>query len=242
MRRALVEAHDAVGPERFLDADRRFGRQRERASIDVRAEDDLLVVNLCQLGQAEDLKAAAVGQDRSVPAHKPVQAAQFFDTSAPGRSAKWYVLASTICTPAAFKLLGRQPFDGGRRPDRHEGWRLDHAVRRAPQTGPTREVASLCSTSNRKALAVICSSASGRGEASETNRADRREPPRPEFAVRTGRQRVGLHELVANHPAEDERIGDLEFIRLARLEAIRLAPAAVDDPSSRKRDRRCWNS
>ena len=49
----------------------------------MRSEDDLFVINRRQLGEAEDLKPAAVGQNRAVPIHQPVQAAQLFDDVGP---------------------------------------------------------------------------------------------------------------------------------------------------------------
>ena len=45
-------------------------------------------VSLARAGQAEDLEAAGIGQDRAVPAHERVQAAERGTTSSPGRRAR----------------------------------------------------------------------------------------------------------------------------------------------------------
>ena len=45
-------------------------------AVDVRLEGDALVGDLAQLGEAHHLEAAGVGEDRPVPAHEAVQAAE----------------------------------------------------------------------------------------------------------------------------------------------------------------------
>ncbi len=49
--------------------------------------------------------------------------------SAPGRSARWYVLPRMICAPSRSTIVRRQRLHGRLRADRHEDGRLDRAVR-----------------------------------------------------------------------------------------------------------------
>src|SRR5262249_42236749 len=73
---ALVEGHDHVRAELLLDGDGHLRGQAALAAVDVGAEGDPVLVQAAQVGQAEDLEAAGVGQDGAVPAHEAVQAPQ----------------------------------------------------------------------------------------------------------------------------------------------------------------------
>ena len=75
VREALVEHHRDVRAELRLDVGRLLGRQQVRRAVEVRSEVRALLVDRPAVGQAEHLVAAAVGQDRLVPADEPVQAA-----------------------------------------------------------------------------------------------------------------------------------------------------------------------
>ena len=72
----MVQAHGHVGPQRFLDRDRALGRQLQEPAVEVRSKRHALVGDPVAIGQAEHLKSAGIGQDRTVPAHERVQAAQ----------------------------------------------------------------------------------------------------------------------------------------------------------------------
>jgi hypothetical protein len=74
--RAFVEGHDDVGPQQALDLHRAFGREHVPRSVEMAGERDAFLGDLAQVRQAHDLIAAAVGQDRAVPAHEFVQPAQ----------------------------------------------------------------------------------------------------------------------------------------------------------------------
>jgi hypothetical protein len=87
IRRALVERHDDVGAERLLDLDRALGVSSSGRAVDLAREAHAAVGDL-GLRQREHLEAAAVGEDRSVPAHERVQPPSFATSSSPGRSAR----------------------------------------------------------------------------------------------------------------------------------------------------------
>ena len=75
-RRAFVERHDDVGVEQALDLDRALGAEHVHRPVEVALEADPLLALLGQLGEAHHLIAAAVGQDRPLPAHEAMQPAQ----------------------------------------------------------------------------------------------------------------------------------------------------------------------
>ena len=81
---ANVEHHRDVDPERFLKRDHVLGREAMFAAVEVRAERHAVVIEIAARFQTEHLKAAAVGEDRPVPGHEPVQAAQFDERFASG--------------------------------------------------------------------------------------------------------------------------------------------------------------
>ena len=93
-------------------------------------------VDLARLGEAEDLEAAAVGEDRPVPVHEAVQAAQLGDQLVAGPQGEVIGVAEDDAAPASRELLGRQPLDGGLGADGHEDRRLDDAVRRVQPAPP----------------------------------------------------------------------------------------------------------
>jgi hypothetical protein len=74
--RAFVELHHDVRVQRALDLHRDFRRQEQLAAVDRRGELDALFRDLAHRAQRKHLEAAGVGQDRLVPAHEAVQAAE----------------------------------------------------------------------------------------------------------------------------------------------------------------------
>jgi hypothetical protein len=74
-RRAVVEGHRNVGAERALHVHRVFGRQRDFAAVDGRAEAHAFLRDLAQRRQAEYLETAGIRQDRPLPVHEAMQPA-----------------------------------------------------------------------------------------------------------------------------------------------------------------------
>ena len=80
----MIERHDDIGTERLFDFNRRFGRDEMRRAVDVRLKRHALVSDLAEFRQTENLKPAAVGQNRTRPSGKGVQPAQFRHDLMPG--------------------------------------------------------------------------------------------------------------------------------------------------------------
>ena len=72
----VVEHHRHVAAQGFLDGHGPLGRNGHQPAVDVGAENGLLLGHLDETGQAEELEAAAIGEDWPVPAHEPMQPPQ----------------------------------------------------------------------------------------------------------------------------------------------------------------------
>ena len=75
----MVEHHGDVAAQALLRLDGALRRQGVLRSVDVRPERHAVVRQRTEVAQAEDLEAAAVGQDRAVPRHEAVEAAEALD-------------------------------------------------------------------------------------------------------------------------------------------------------------------
>ncbi len=99
-----------------------------RAAVQMRLKRIPLLGNPGEFGQRENLKAAAVGQNRMVPVHEAVQAAEMVDHLASGPQIEMIRVAQNNLSPDRFQLLGGHGLDRGLSPHRHEDGRLDVAV------------------------------------------------------------------------------------------------------------------
>ena len=84
--------------------------------------------DLAQRLEAEDLKAARVGEDGRAPVHEPVKAAVFSDDPESRPQPQVEVLPSTICAPLAATSSGDMAFTVVGT-DRHECRCVDAPVR-----------------------------------------------------------------------------------------------------------------
>ena len=123
----VIEHHRDVAAECLLDLDRVFRGQPDDRAIEVAFEGSGLFGDLVQIAEAEDLETAAVGEDRAVPEHHAVKAAEFFDDFVTGAEAKVIGVGEDHLRAGPDELIGRQSFDRGLCPHRHEGGGLDFA-------------------------------------------------------------------------------------------------------------------
>ncbi len=96
----------------------------------MRLELGTLLRDLATLGQAEDLIAAAVSQDRAVPTDEAMQSAAARDQVIPGTEVQVIGVAEDDLRACILEILEKRPLHGTLRADRHEGWRAHDAVRR----------------------------------------------------------------------------------------------------------------
>jgi serine/threonine-protein kinase len=146
-RRALVEHERDVGVQRGLDLHRRLGRHELLGAVEVGAEAHALLgdredragalaVRLAALdlvgdravAHREDLEAAGVGDDRPLPAHELVEAAELADQLVPGREEEVERVAEHHVVAELGGLGDLERLDHGLGGQRDEGGRADLAV------------------------------------------------------------------------------------------------------------------
>ena len=124
---ALVEGHDDVGAQRFLDGDG-LGR----------IEEDLLAGDLVPevgaifgdplVGERKHLESAGVGEDRPVPAHEFVQSAGLFHERFARAKVKVIGVGEDYLGAGFLHLHGGHCLHRGVGSDRHENRSFDDAV------------------------------------------------------------------------------------------------------------------
>ena len=94
----------------------------------MRAKLDALFGDLTQLGKAEHLKTAAIGQDRLVPVHEFVQPTHLLHQIRTGANIQVIGIAQNDLRTDLFDLRRRHPLDRGLCADRHEDRGLNRAM------------------------------------------------------------------------------------------------------------------
>ena len=119
-RDELVERHRNIRPEQALDFDRPFGREHVRRAVEVTFEANAFLAGRGERGKAHHLIAAAVRQDRPVPAHESMQPAKLRDALGAGPKHQMIGVAKEDVGARLVHLLGTHGLDRRRGPDRHE--------------------------------------------------------------------------------------------------------------------------
>jgi hypothetical protein len=105
-------------------------------AIEMGLEQDAVICDLAEAAQAEDLKAARIGEDGVGPGHEAVQAAEAADEVRAGADEEMICVGEqNLDTEISREIPLRQPLYRGLRPDRHEDRRFDSGVGRVEQTG-----------------------------------------------------------------------------------------------------------
>jgi len=145
-RRALVEGECDVRAERGLDLHRRLRTHEALRAVEVGREahpvlGDLVdhaatpvaaaldLVGDAAVAHREDLEAARVGDDRTVPAHELMQAAELTHVLVSGRDEEVEGVAEHHVVAERRDLAGQQATDRRVRRERHERRRAHVAVR-----------------------------------------------------------------------------------------------------------------
>ena len=98
---------------------------------------DSFLADLAELGEREDLKAAAVGEDRSVPGHEAMQAAHGLDQLISGSDVQVISVGQLDLAADGFEIgRGERALDGALGADIHKDRRLYAAVRRVKDAAP----------------------------------------------------------------------------------------------------------
>ncbi len=112
------------------------GREPVERAVDVAAERDAVLVDDPQVAERDHLEPARVGQDRPVPAHEPVQAAELRDPFVAGPQVEVVGVRQDDRGADLADVVGREGLDRRVGPDRHELRRLDDAVGQRQPPGP----------------------------------------------------------------------------------------------------------
>ena len=122
-------------PSRPLDLHRAFGRKHVAAAVEMAFERHALLGDLRQVGQAHHLIAAAVGQDRPLPAHEGVQAAEPRDPLGAGAEHEVIGVAEDDVGAGRAHVGRLHRLHRRRGADRHEGRRADLAAPHRDRAG-----------------------------------------------------------------------------------------------------------
>lgn len=98
-------------------------------SIQVRAKRHALVGDLAQIVEAENLKAARVGEYRPIPRHEPVQSAHLPNRLDPRPQIKMVSIGQKNLHTQLFQYILRNALDRAERSDRHKHRRLNLSMR-----------------------------------------------------------------------------------------------------------------
>ena len=139
----MVEAHEHVGAEPRLDPDRVLRRHAHPRAVIGRDEDRRLVVDLRHGTQADQLVAAAVGEDGPVPPHETMQAAPALHDGDTGSQRQVVRVAEDDLDSTGAHLCRVQRLHRGLRAHGHERRRAEVAVRGGDDTGARRTAACL---------------------------------------------------------------------------------------------------
>jgi len=107
---------------------RPFRAEEQLRAVEVRTEGRPFLGDRRQILEAEDLEAAAVGQDRSGPVHEAVETAEALDQLMAGPDEEMVGVAEDDLGPHLQQILRGHRLDGGLGADRHEDRRLEDAV------------------------------------------------------------------------------------------------------------------
>ena len=126
----FVQRMDDVGAKRLLDLDRQLGGEEPLGAVDRRAEPHAIRGNLPELGQAEHLEAAGVGQDGAVPRHEAMEPAEVAHQLVARAQEEVVRVREDDLGAGLPEVGGGEALHGAARADGYERRRIDHSVRR----------------------------------------------------------------------------------------------------------------
>jgi hypothetical protein len=127
--RTLVKRHRNIRSKILLHLHGNLRRQKFSGTVNMRLEHHPIVGDLVDLRQGVNLEPAAVGQNRTIPVHKPMQTAGISDNLRSRPQKKMIGIGKDDLCAALLQFVRRNPLHRRLRPNRHENRRLNHAMR-----------------------------------------------------------------------------------------------------------------
>ena len=128
VRRTFIETHRDIRTERALNLHRFFRPEKQFGTIEVRTEFHTVRLHFADLGEAEDLEPAAVGEDGLLPIHEGVQAAGELDDVHAGADVEMIGVAEDDLRIHLQQFTGVERLHAGLRAHGHENGRIDDAM------------------------------------------------------------------------------------------------------------------
>ena len=128
VRRAFVELHDDVGIQDALHLHRHFRREEQFIAVDGRIEMHALFRDLAHGAQRKHLEAARIRQNRLVPAHETMQAAEFLHDGVAWTQPQVESVAQNDLRVDLIEFQRRHGFHGAVSAHWHEDRRLHDAM------------------------------------------------------------------------------------------------------------------
>ena len=120
----------------MLDLNGFFGRENVLGAVQVGAEYNTVVGDFAKVREAENLKAARIGENRSRPGHEFMQSAQRANALVAGAQVQVIGVAQQILLAQLAERLLRKTLHRARRAHRNKRRCIDHAVRRRQPPEP----------------------------------------------------------------------------------------------------------
>ncbi len=127
---ALIEDHGNVRTEGKLNLRSFFRRKEMLGAVEMEAEAHALIAGFSQLGEAEDLITAGIGEDGARPGHELMQPAELADEFVARTQIEMIGVCEDNFRAEFFERFLGQGFDGSLRAHGHEERSLDGAVGR----------------------------------------------------------------------------------------------------------------
>ena len=126
---AFIEGHHDVGTYGALDVHHVLGREEQFTAVDMRRETYAFFGHLADVGEREDLEAAAVGEDRTCPSLEGVQSTGLTEYLRTRAQVEMIGVAQDdLCMDVVFQFTPLYTLDGTNGADGHEDRREDVAM------------------------------------------------------------------------------------------------------------------
>ena len=129
-----------IGAKQALHLDRALGAERYGRAVDMGLKGDARLVDATELRQRHDLIAAGIGEDRLLPMHEAMEAAEIGDALGAGAEHQVIGVGKEDIGAGRSHVLGKHGLDRGAGADGHEGGRPHHPARRGDGARPSAPV------------------------------------------------------------------------------------------------------